>query len=50
VIDVAERVPRLAPRAAEIRKAMQKKIAEHGEYIRTHGEDMPEIRDWRWGR
>jgi xylulose-5-phosphate/fructose-6-phosphate phosphoketolase len=50
VIDVANRVPRLASRAPEIRKAMEEKLAEHRAYIREHGEDMPEVRDWRWGR
>ena len=50
VIDVVNRVPRLASRAPEIRRAMEDKLAEHRAYIREHGEDMPEIRDWQWTR
>ncbi len=50
VIDVAERVPCLATRAAQIRQAMHERLAEHSAYIRTHGDDMPEIKNWRWSR
>ena len=50
VIDVAERVPRLAGRAAAIRESMEQKLAEHRAYIRLHGEDMPEVKNWRWTR
>jgi xylulose-5-phosphate/fructose-6-phosphate phosphoketolase len=46
--DVAERVPKLAPRAAHIAQAMQEKLMQHHDYICKHGEDMPEIKGWRW--
>ena len=48
VKDVAERVPMLAPRAAHLAQAMREKLIQHQAYIREHGDDMPEIKDWRW--
>ncbi len=49
VIDVAERTPELADRAPHLRREMEKKRIEHHDYIRTYGDDLPEIRDWTWG-
>ncbi|HEX7237412.1 MAG TPA: phosphoketolase family protein [Gammaproteobacteria bacterium] len=48
VADTAARVPQLAPRAAYTRQLMRDRLAEHGEYIRAHGEDLPAVRDWTW--
>jgi xylulose-5-phosphate/fructose-6-phosphate phosphoketolase len=48
VIDVIERVPGIGPRAAYVKQQMREKRVEHREYVRTHGEDLPEIRDWCW--
>ena len=50
VLDVIARVPHLATdrdamNAAEHCRAM---LARHAVYIREHGDDMPEVRDWRW--
>ncbi len=41
-------VPRLHGVAAHAREALKNKLIEHTQYIRTHGEDLPEIRDWQW--
>ena len=48
VAAVIDRVPALGPRAAHVQQAMRDKLIEHKQYIARHGEDMPEIRDWRW--
>ena len=46
--DVIDRLPGLGPRAAYVKQALRDKLIEHNAYIRAHGEDMPEIREWRW--
>ncbi len=48
VCDVIDRVPGLSARAADVRRAMADKRAEHKRYIDVHGDDMPEIRNWKW--
>jgi xylulose-5-phosphate/fructose-6-phosphate phosphoketolase len=48
VMDVIERVPKLAQVGAHAKQAMRDKLIEHRQYIRKHGDDMPEIRDWKW--
>jgi len=47
-IDVIDRVPRLAAIAGELRQELRHKLIDHTRYVREHGEDMPEIQDWRW--
>jgi len=48
VMDVADRVPEAAPKAAYVKQLMRDKRVEHREYIVRHGEDLPEVRDWAW--
>ena len=48
VADVIDRVPSLGPRAAYAKQAIRDKLIEHKQYIAKHGEDMPEIRNWKW--
>ena len=46
--DVIDRVPRLSNTAAHIKQMLHNKLIEHKQYIAEHGDDMPEIRDWKW--
>jgi len=46
--DVIGRVKRLEPRAAHLTQRIRDKLVEHREYIVSHGEDLPEIRNWNW--
>jgi len=48
VADVIDRVPKLGYLAAYAKQTIREKLIEHKEYIRKYGEDMPEIRDWKW--
>jgi xylulose-5-phosphate/fructose-6-phosphate phosphoketolase len=50
VEDVIERVPQLGARMAYAKQAMRDKHIEHKQYIAEHGEDLPEVRNWQWGR
>ena len=49
VMDVIDRVPKLGPSAAYAKQLLSEKLVEHKRYIAEHGEDMPEIRNWKWG-
>jgi xylulose-5-phosphate/fructose-6-phosphate phosphoketolase len=50
VADVVERVPRIRQQAAYVKQHVRDKLIAHKEYIRKYGEDMPEIRNWKWSR
>jgi xylulose-5-phosphate/fructose-6-phosphate phosphoketolase len=48
VIDVIDRVPSLAERAAPLRQEMVDSRLRARDWTRRHGEDHPDIRDWMW--
>ena len=48
VIDTVKRLPQLGNRGAFLIQLMKDKLVEHRQYITAYGQDMPEIRDWKW--
>ncbi|MGH7926920.1 MAG: hypothetical protein ACREQV_03910, partial [Candidatus Binatia bacterium] len=50
VQDVIDRLPQLGARAAYAKQAVRDALIDHKEYIYEHGEDVPEISNWTWGR
>jgi len=47
--DVIDRSPQLGQRGAAVKEVFRDKLIEHTRYIEQYGQDMPEIRNWRWG-
>jgi xylulose-5-phosphate/fructose-6-phosphate phosphoketolase len=45
---VLDFVPHLSTQTAHLRQRIVEKLVQHREYIERHGQDMPEIRDWKW--
>ena len=46
--DVIGRIPRLGSRGDHVQQLIRDTLFEHRRYIEENGEDMPEIRGWRW--
>jgi xylulose-5-phosphate/fructose-6-phosphate phosphoketolase len=48
VMDVIDRVPSLGTKAAHLRQQMVDERLRHRQYTRDHGEDPPDISEWKW--
>lgn len=48
VKEVIDRVPKLGYKAAYLKQFVRDKLIEHKQYIYEHGQDMPEILNWKW--
>jgi len=46
--DVIDRLPQMSSQAAYVNQFVRDRLAEHKQYIEKHGEDLPEIRNWKW--
>ena len=47
-MDAINRLPQTADRGVYVKGLLKDKLAEHHRYIRIHGQDMPEVREWSW--
>ncbi len=48
VADVIEREPGLRSRAAYVKQFVRDKLLDHKNYVHKYGQDLPEIRNWKW--
>jgi len=48
VMDTIDRVPRTGGKGTYLKQQLKDKLIEHKQYIDKNGEDLPEIRDWKW--
>lgn len=50
VLDVVKRLPKLGDDGANLKRLMMVKLMKHKKYIESHGQDMPEIINWKWNQ
>ena len=48
VMDTLDRLPQTGSAGALLKKQLKDKLIEHKQYIDKNGEDLPEIRNWKW--
>jgi xylulose-5-phosphate/fructose-6-phosphate phosphoketolase len=48
VMDTIDRLPQTGERGLYLKQQLKDKLIEHKQYIDKHGEDLPEIRNWKW--
>jgi hypothetical protein len=48
VMDTIDRLPQTGDKGITLKQQLKNKLIEHKQYIDKHGQDMPEIRNWKW--
>jgi xylulose-5-phosphate/fructose-6-phosphate phosphoketolase len=48
VMSAIDRLPQTGTAGAQLQVKLREKLQEHKRHITRYGEDMPEIREWRW--
>jgi xylulose-5-phosphate/fructose-6-phosphate phosphoketolase len=47
-MDAVSRLPALNGHSEQFRRTFEEKLQEHQAYVEQHGQDLPEIRNWKW--
>ena len=47
-MDAIDRLPQTGVAGFELKGLLESRLHEHRQYINQYGEDMPEIRNWKW--
>jgi xylulose-5-phosphate/fructose-6-phosphate phosphoketolase len=45
---VVDRVPALQRAGGHFKQFLRNKLVEHKQYVREHGDDLPEVKNWSW--
>jgi len=48
VMDAIDRLPQTGDKGIALKHQLKDKLLKHKQYIDKHGQDLPEIRNWRW--
>jgi len=48
LMDTIDRLPQTGDKGINLKQQLKDKLYEHRHYIDKHGQDMPEIRNWKW--
>jgi xylulose-5-phosphate/fructose-6-phosphate phosphoketolase len=48
VQDVVDRLPNVGSKGDYLKQMVKDKLIEHKHYIEKHGQDLPEVRNWKW--
>lgn len=48
VMDVIDRLPQVDSKGIYLKQQLKDKLVEHKQYINAYGEDLPEVRNWKW--
>jgi xylulose-5-phosphate/fructose-6-phosphate phosphoketolase len=49
VMDTIDRLPQTGEKGIYLKQQLRDKLIEHKQYIKKHGQDLQEIRNWKWG-
>jgi xylulose-5-phosphate/fructose-6-phosphate phosphoketolase len=50
VMDAIDRLPQTGAAGVYVKEQLKEKLIEHKQYIAKYGQDLPEVRDWKWGQ